>query len=225
MPETCSFCGRLGHWRPDCPEIALLVQTGSRFPRFPKRQSSYTLKLTSSPVRARARKLRTRWTCEVNQDLVAMYSVRAEDQLVDAIEEYQSTMRQIRVDKVKLLKIIRKNRTEHRATFLEAQESFREVAIKAMDQQLKDAREGKPFQLRSLTVLEAPEDHTKDYDRSIQMLEMSVDKEIVISEQEFQNFVQDTWGWSRDWASNVSNYVSKNSRNYGKLAALSTSDE
>src|SRR5574337_330481 len=177
MAERCSYCGRRGHWRPDCPEIALLVATGSRFP---KRRSVYTMRLVSTPIRARTRKLRARWVEEADQNLTAMYSVRAVDQLVDAIENFEIGMRQIKVDKAKLLKIIKKNRAEHRGAFEEAQKTFREVAIKALDQQLKDARDGKPFQLRNLMVLEAPEDHTADYDRSIQMLEMSVEKQIFV---------------------------------------------
>lgn len=133
-------------------------------------------------------------------------------------------MKQVRVNKEQLLKILRTNRDEHRATFLEAQKAFRVVAIKALDAQLKAARTGKRFQLAALTALGAPEDRTADYDRSIQMLEMSVDTDIVIEEREFQNYVQDKWHWSKEWAGSNIRYVNKNSRNYGKLAMLSEQD-
>lgn len=131
-------------------------------------------------------------------------------------------MKQVRVDKANLLKILKENRDEHRSIFLEAQRKFREVAIKALDAQLKHARNGKPFELARLVALSAPEDHTVDYDRSIQMLEMSVDDQITVDEREFQNYVQDIWNWSRDWAVSNMRYVSKNSRGYSKLAALSS---
>jgi len=130
-------------------------------------------------------------------------------------------MKQVRVYKAKLLLILKKNRSEHREVFLQAQKTFRVVAIKALDAQLKAARKGRPFELANLVRLTAPEDHTADYDRSIQMLDMSVETEIVISEQEFQNYVQDIWNWSREWAGSNMRYVSKNSRYYGKLSALS----
>lgn len=224
MPEQCSFCGCQGHWRPDCPEIALLIKTGSRFPKA-SRLYTTTLRLHSTPIRARTRKLLAQWTCEVDQNLVAMYSLRCEDQLIEAVENSMPYMRQIKVDKAKLLKIIKKNRAEHGGAFEEAQKTYREVAIKAMDEQMRLAREGGPFQLRVLVSLEAPQNHTADYDRSIQMLEMSVEQEIVVSEQEFQQYVQDIWGWSRDWATNTSNYVNKNSRHYDKLASLSNSSD
>lgn len=130
-------------------------------------------------------------------------------------------MKQVRVEKAKLLAILKKNRDEHRGIFIAAQKKFREVAIKALDAQLKAARNGKPFELTNLSVLTAPEDHTADYDRSIQMLEMSVDNEITVDEREFQNYVQDVWNWSRDWAASNMRYVNRNTRGYGKLAALS----
>lgn len=169
--------------------------------------------LVSSPVVARTRKLKARWRMEHEQDLEAFYCIDSHDELTNG-------MKQIRVEKVKLLEILKKNRSEHRGIFIEAQKKFRQVAIKALDAQLKAARSGKPFVLTNLAVLEAPQDHTADYDRSIQMLEMSVDDSITVDEREFQNYVQDIWQWSREWAVSNMRYVSRNTRGYGKMAAL-----
>lgn len=168
---------------------------------------------------ARTRKLKARWRVEEHQDIVAYHDINSEDLLVDALNK--GTMKQVRVNKEQLLGILKKNRSEHREVFLQAQKTFRVVAIKALDEQLKAARKGRPFELGRLIALSAPEDHTTDYDRSIQMLEMAVDKEIVVDEREFQNYVQDKWQWSRDWAANNMRYINNNSRHYGKLAALS----
>jgi hypothetical protein len=208
MSERCSYCGRRGHWRPDCPDIAWLLA----------RPRPVYIDLVSTPIVARTRKLKARWRVEEHQDIQAFYDINAEDQLVDLLE--RNTMKQVRVDKAKLLAILKKNREDHRGVFLEAQKAFRVIAIKALDAQLKAARNGKPFELARLVSLTAPEDHTADYDRSIQMLEMSVDKEIAVDEREFQNYVQDIWNWSRDWAVSNIRYVNKNSRQYGKLSAL-----
>ena len=130
-------------------------------------------------------------------------------------------MKQISVDKKTLLEIIHKNRNEHRSIFLEAQKKFRDVAIAALDRSLKLARKGWFFELRQISVLVAPEDHTADYDRAISMLEMSVDKTIAISDQEFMHFVQDIWNWSQGWAASNMRYVGNNSKNFSKLSALS----
>lgn len=129
-------------------------------------------------------------------------------------------MKQICVDKNELLKIIRQNRNEHRSIFLEAQKKFRVVAIAALDRSLKLARKGRPFELRQLGVLAAPEDHTSEYDRAIAMLEMSVDTNIVISDQEFAHFVQDIWRWSQEWAASNLRYVGNTSKSFSKLSVL-----
>lgn len=165
------------------------------------------------------RKLKARWREEVDQSLTAFHCLDSEVE-IEALTNAINEMKQVRVDKAKLLAILKKNREDHRGIFLAAQKQFRVVAIKALDQQLKAARSGKPFVLTNLAVLEAPQDHTADYDRSIQMLEMSVDAQILVDEREFQNYVQDIWQWSRDWAVSNMRYVSKNTRGYGKLSAL-----
>jgi hypothetical protein len=55
--------------------------------------------------------------------------------------------------------------------------------LKELDRMLADAKEGRPIQ-RSVTLTE-PSNHTKDYDRVITMLEMSVDETIVLDAGEF----------------------------------------
>lgn len=124
-------------------------------------------------------------------------------------------MKQVRVKKEELLSILKKNKAEHREIFLKAQEKFREVAIKELDRMLKAARDSQPFVLERVARLVQPKDFTAEYDRAIKMLEMSVDDNVEITAQEFQNFVQDIWHWSRDWALSNSGYVKS-----GKFAGL-----
>jgi len=116
-------------------------------------------------------------------------------------------MKQVRVKKEELLSILRKNKAEHRDIFLKAQVKFREAAIEELDRMLKAAREGQPFVLERIARLIQPKDYTGEYDRAIKMLEMSVDTAVEVTAQEFQNFVQDVWNWSRDWALSNSKYV------------------
>lgn len=85
-------------------------------------------------------------------------------------------MNAIIVNKAELLGTIRSNRNNHRKIFLEAQESYREAVIKELDSMLGDAKAGRKIR-RTITLIE-PMDQTKDYDRAIRMLEMSVDVQI-----------------------------------------------
>jgi hypothetical protein len=208
-PYYCGYCHKRGHPRALCPALERLVQ---------RAKQHIDIELETTPLIARTRKLKARWRVEEHQDINAFYDLSA-----------LNHMKQVRVEKKKLLAILRENRSEHRKIFLEAQVAYRKVAIALLDEQLKLARKGRPFVLQQLTQLMPPTDRTADYDRSIQMLEMSVEEYITIDEREFQNYVQDVWGWSRDWAANSLRYVSsganKNSRTYTKLCSLAGEDE
>lgn len=129
-------------------------------------------------------------------------------------------MKQVIVNKAELLVILKKNKAEHREVFLEAQKKFREVVIEELDAQLKAARDGQPVMLERFTRLIQPQDYTAQYERAIRMLEMSVHTTVEINDREFQNFVEDVWDWSRDWAVSNSNYVNQNSRSYSKLHGI-----
>jgi hypothetical protein len=114
-------------------------------------------------------------------------------------------MSKVTVKKAELLAAIRKNRDTHNTTFLSAQEGYRAQAIEELDRMLKDAREGKKIR-RSVELVE-PEEHTRDYDRVIRMLEMSTAEEIMITEKQFSQYVLDEWGWMRAFAQSTSRYT------------------
>lgn len=102
----------------------------------------------------------------------------------------------IRVPKLTLLEILKKNRDNHRAMFLDAQQGYREEVIKVLDARLKDAREGRKINLHF--SMPAPIDQTKDYNIAIEMLEMAVDDIIELTAVEFRNYVKDDWSWRQN---------------------------
>jgi hypothetical protein len=111
-------------------------------------------------------------------------------------------MYEIRVEKPKLLTVLRENRDKHRELFLEAQQGYREEVIKQLDERLKDARDNRRINLTF--SLPAPIDQTHDYDVAIEMLEMAVDDVITLSEEQFRCYVKDEWHWKQMvWATNT----------------------
>lgn len=110
----------------------------------------------------------------------------------------------VTVSKAKLLEVLRKNREEHRGAFLAAQKGYREDVIKELDRMLADAREGR--NIRVAVGLDAPQDHTKDYDRAIRMLEMCIPEEVFVTEREFDQYVQDEWGWKAQFVGTNAKY-------------------
>lgn len=111
----------------------------------------------------------------------------------------------VKVKKDELLSHLDANRERHRAIFEEAQIGFREEVIKLLDKRLAQAKAGKGIDLR--IQLPEPQDHTKDYDRVILMVKMSVNDEIELTQQEFQQYVMDDWSWKREWVATASNYT------------------
>lgn len=106
-------------------------------------------------------------------------------------------MHDVHIRKDELLSILTKNREAHRNVFLEAQKGYKQQVIDLLETYLKQAREGRNFQLS--IFLEAPKDQTKDYDRVIKMLEMHQAELVVLSERDFAQYVQDDWQWKRDF--------------------------
>lgn len=102
-------------------------------------------------------------------------------------------MNQVTVRKQELLAKLTENRRNHRAAFEKAQEGFRVRVIEELDQHLADAKAGR--NIKRHVNLPEPEDHTKDYDRIITMVEMSVDEEIELHAQDFARYVMDNWEW------------------------------
>ena len=113
-------------------------------------------------------------------------------------------MQSVTIKKAELLAALTENRTAHRAIFLEAQEGYRVEVIKQLDEFLKDAREGR--KITSCVEFQEPIDQTKDYDRAIKMLEMSIDDEIKLSEQDFRAYVMDDWSWKEQFLFSNSAY-------------------
>jgi PP-loop superfamily ATP-utilizing enzyme len=110
----------------------------------------------------------------------------------------------ITVNKAVLLAAITKNREVHEADFKEANSGFKvAVELKLREHLELLHKEGKAI----LSIkLEAPQEHTKDYDRVIRMLEMSVADEVTISEAQFRQYVMDDWDWKERFSTVSSSY-------------------
>ncbi len=114
-------------------------------------------------------------------------------------------MKTIKANKGELMQVVKKNAQEHKKLYEEAfaaywEEATEEVSTKLKELKSKKARGG--IYIR----IEAPADHTKDYQQAIKMLEMSVDDVLEIDYESFQNLVMDDWDWKEKFSSNK--YVS-----------------
>jgi hypothetical protein len=122
-------------------------------------------------------------------------------------------MDKVTVKKNDLLAALRQNREAHRDIFEEACEGYQAEAIRLLEEHLQRIRQGKRVQVH--VILPVPADHTKDYDRVIRMVEMSVDDEIDLEASDFASYVMDDWRWKRDFLATNSTYSASATRALG----------
>ena len=113
-------------------------------------------------------------------------------------------MENVTVRKVDLLEALKANRRDHQAIFDEALEGYRDAVLQQLTQHLDEVQKGKVKQV--LINLPMPENHTKDYDRAIRMVEMSVHDEIEVDEHSFRQYVMDDWAWKRQFLASNAGY-------------------
>lgn len=98
-----------------------------------------------------------------------------------------------------------KNLAEHKAVVTEALEGYRIAVIAELDRMIADAKNGK--QIRTHVTLVQPVDHTRDYERVLDMLNLSVKDEIELFPEDFGRYMRDEWEWDVQFASSNLNYV------------------
>lgn len=113
-------------------------------------------------------------------------------------------MKDITVKKDELLKILQENRANHVEIFNEAVEGYKAEAEKILSDHLDRVRSGKMTTV--YVSLPVPENHTKDYDRIIKMVEMHQDHEFILSERDVQSYVMDDWDWTKQFLTSSARY-------------------
>lgn len=118
-------------------------------------------------------------------------------------------MRNVKVMKVDLLKVVLENKEKHIAAYNEAVEDYKAIVIKLAKANLKLANTGDLNEIAKIRNLPmAPVSYEKEYDRSLRMLELCCEIEINVEETEFNQLVLDEWNWKNSFALMASTYKS-----------------
>lgn len=113
-------------------------------------------------------------------------------------------METVRLSKSVLIDIVQKNRTKHEETYKKAVTKYCEKLTAELAEKLTKVKSGKMVTMS--TTLPKPASYLKEYDTIIGMLKMSVDDIVEISSAEYQQYVEDRWGWSQHFLSNSTSY-------------------
>ncbi len=131
-----------------------------------------------------------------------------------AVNKGYTQMRDVKVSKNTLLSKVITNREKHIAAYDEAIAGYKEAALLAIEdavgklrRSIDDLKLGEVITLAAVRFsLPVPENHEKDYDQVIAMLEMSVDDVLTIKSDEFACFVMDDWDWKEVFAATNKSY-------------------
>lgn len=114
-------------------------------------------------------------------------------------------MQTVKVSKDWLKQIVAKNRIGHRKQFERAFEGYCTECIRVLNDNLDAFSKGKRTRLLWNEV--PPEDHTKEYDRILSMLDASVDQTIILTNVEYAQYALDDWQWRERWTTSNAKYL------------------
>lgn len=110
----------------------------------------------------------------------------------------------MRFSKTYLVKTISANRDEHRAIFEEAVDGYKKKLLEELDAYIERIKRN---ELVYVSIhYPRPDDHTKDYDRVLSMLENTTEMEIELTEGQYSQYVLDEWDWSAGFYTTNSSY-------------------
>ena len=118
-------------------------------------------------------------------------------------------MHAVKVNRKELLKIVTENKEKHITDFNESVEDYKAAALKIAEANLELVKTGDLEKIaRTKPMPGKPVSYESNYTRAIRMLELSVEKEIDVEEDIFNQLVLDEWAWKNAFVASASLYKS-----------------
>jgi hypothetical protein len=111
----------------------------------------------------------------------------------------------ITVQKDELLEKLEENRRKHRTVFEDALHGYADKMQDILEGYVNDMKRGRIPVIQIGLI--RPEDHTRDYDRVIGMLKMHQGDVFELDEDTYRQYVDDDWGWKRQWLATSTEYA------------------
>lgn len=118
-------------------------------------------------------------------------------------------MHAVKVNRKELLKIVIDNKEKHIKEYNESVEDYKKAALKLAEANLELVKTGDLEQIAKTKPMPGkPVSYESNYTRAIRMLELSVEKEIEVEEDVFNQLVLDEWAWKNQFIASASLYKS-----------------
>jgi hypothetical protein len=116
-------------------------------------------------------------------------------------------MRPVTVNKASLMERLIANRDAHAGIYEKAMAVYESKVREWFETNLALVKEGKWVDVRRSCPYPVPEEHTEDYQRAIDMLTWDLSDTYELSEGDFDQYVNDNWGWARSFTANSAAYL------------------
>ena len=108
-------------------------------------------------------------------------------------------MGSVTIEKDKLIAKIVENRTEHEKIYTEAVDGYKLILAHELKEKLEKLTNGELVDPH--LSANKPTNHLKEYDCTISMLKYDVHSQVVLTKEEFNNYVLDDWSWKNAYMS------------------------
>lgn len=116
---------------------------------------------------------------------------------------------EVTVDRFKLLDTLKHNRDIHISEYAEALINYRKSLQIDLSDAIMEARDESVDLSKIRVQFNVPQSHVAEYDNIIEMLEMSVHKDISLDNTAFKAYVKDDWAWKQGFSLLNSTYATK----------------
>lgn len=105
--------------------------------------------------------------------------------------------RSVNVKRIELIEALKKNLEIHRKEYQEALIDFKTRLVEDLEAGAKHVAQANAEELAKFSVrINFPQNHEKDFEEVIEMLEMSVDEHINLDSESFKAYIKNEWSWT-----------------------------
>lgn len=115
-------------------------------------------------------------------------------------------MQTVNVNREELLKVVKANSIQHQKDYAVMIVEYKRELLMAMDA-LKEKTLEIDSGFSTVIDLTEPQNNSKEYDKVLSKLEMSVDEIIVLDDREYEQYVLDNWSWSSRFNLSKTSYL------------------
>lgn len=116
-------------------------------------------------------------------------------------------MKSVKMNKNNLLQIVKTNREQHINLYTASYAEYKKDLIKELDNLKQKVEAGEDIE--HYIKLDKPQNHTEEYDRTISILNNSVNDFVELDLREYDSYVLDKWNWSASFMNATNTYLSK----------------